>query len=178
MDEAGFPVVLPPAIPKAHQFGALTIGFGVTIIDRFEPGQFLAFLVEFFASPCSGLNVPPEQPGFVAVETERVGAEIDAVKMIVAEGVEFLITAVFSIDYQGLVIRDVISLAQVFKNGGHPGLESFGEKLVGDIFVLLVFAGNYVDRPLSMAGVDPDGWGEGINLHSGEKRAAPCKVVA
>ena len=98
--------------------------------------------------------------------------------MIVAEGVKFLVTAVLAINYQGLVIQDIVALPQIFKDGRHPGLEAFGEKLVRDVFVLFVFARNDVKRALPMAGVHADGWSKGIDLHPGEECAAFGEVMA
>src|SRR6266404_4234372 len=98
--------------------------------------------------------------------------------MIVAEGVKFLVTAIFAIHYQGLVFRDIVALPQVFKDGRNLRFESFGEKLVRDVLVLLVFARNDVKRALTMAGVHSYGWSERINLHPGEERSAFGQIVA
>src|SRR5437868_15407823 len=97
--------------------------------------------------------------------------------MMIAEGVELLVAAVFAVDNQRLIIRHIISLAQIFKNGRHFGREAFREKLVADVSVFLVFAGNEVKRALAMARVHADGRREGIDFHASKKRAALGELV-
>src|SRR5882724_7793897 len=97
--------------------------------------------------------------------------------MMIAEGVELLVAAVLAVDNQRLIIRHIISLAQIFKNGRHFRREAFGEKLVADVFVFLVFAGNEVKRALAMARVHAYCRSEGIDFHASKKRAAPGELA-
>src|SRR5437667_12049738 len=88
--------------------------------------------------------------------------------MMVAERVEFLVDAVFAVDDQGLMLRDVVLLAEVLENRRNLGLEAVGEWLVRDILVMIVLAGEDVERSLAVAGLNPLGR---LDLHVCEEDA-------
>src|SRR5262249_55326072 len=133
---------------------------------------------QLLAFPTSGLDRTAKQKGLVAVETERIGTILDAVKVIVAERVKLLVRTIFSIDNQSLVIGNVVAFPQILEQGRHFRFKSFGKKLVGDVLVLFVLAGDDVERALAMTCVHADHRREGIDLHFGKERPALDKFMA
>src|SRR5258708_13436073 len=98
--------------------------------------------------------------------------------MMIAEGVKLLVAAVLAVDNQGLMLGDVEALAHVLEYRRRFRLESFRQKLLRVILVLLVLSRDNVECSLAVTGIHPHGWGEGINLHPGKKRATPGELVA
>src|SRR5262249_49366225 len=81
---------------------------------------------------------------------------------MVAKGIELFVDAVFAVDDQGLVLGDVVGLAEIFKDRGDLGFKAVGERLMGDVLVRSVFTGEQVEGSLavtgfnSLAGLDLD----------------------
>ncbi len=119
-----------------------------------------------------------QQKGLVTVKAQRIGTVVNPIKMVIAEGVEFFIAAVFAVDDQGLVFRHVIAFAQVLENGRRFRFEPFGEEFLRDVFVLLVLSSDDVEGALAVAGVHAHHRREGVDLHLWEERAAFGQFVA
>jgi len=73
---------------------------------------------------------------------------------MIAEGVEFLVDAILAVDNEGLVIRDIVVLAEVFENRWNLGFVAVGKWLTSNVLVMVELAGEQVKRPLAVARVD------------------------
>ena len=88
---------------------------------------------------------------------------------MIAERVEFLVNSIFSIDDQGLMLGDVVRLAEVFKDRGIGGLETVGKRLASNVLIMAILASEKVQGSLAVARVDAL---LGFDLDVAEERAA------
>src|SRR5262245_51538065 len=73
---------------------------------------------------------------------------------MVAEGVEFLINSVFTVDNQSLVLGNVICLPEIFKDRGVGSFKSIGKRFVSNVLVMTILTGQQIESSLTVARVD------------------------
>src|SRR5438093_5851514 len=88
---------------------------------------------------------------------------------MIAERVEFLVDSIFSVDDQGLMLGDVVRLAEVFKDRGIGGLKTVGQWLASNVLIMAILAGEKVQGSLAVTRVDAL---FGLDLNVTEERAA------
>src|SRR5262249_50617479 len=101
-----------------------------------------------------------QEVGLESVETQNRGPVANSIKVVITERVKLFVDPVLAVDNQRLVFRDVILLAEIFKNRWHLGLETVCKWFVRDILVMIETAGDQVQRALAVAGIDTGSGGD------------------
>ena len=89
--------------------------------------------------------------------------------MMVAEGIEFFVDAVFAINDERLVLGNIVLLAEILEDRRHLGFKAVGQRLVGDVFVMIEPSREQVQGALTVARIDAGRRGD---VHIAEQDAA------
>jgi len=93
-------------------------------------------------------------PGFEPVKAQHAAPVIDPVGEVIAEGVKLFVRPVFAIDEQRLMRRHVEGLSQILEEGGYLRLKPGPQEFARHILVLIVMAGDDIQRAFAMTGVE------------------------
>src|SRR5438876_11675497 len=88
---------------------------------------------------------------------------------MIAESVKLFVDPILPVDDQGLMLGNVVGLAEVFKDRGIGGLETVGKRLASDVLIMAILAGEKIQGSLAVTGVDAL---FGLDLNVAEERAA------
>ena len=104
------------------------------------------------------------------MQAQGRGSEIHPVEVVVAEIVELLVLAVFAINDECLVRRNLELPTQILEESRHFGFKASSKKLSSYILEFIVASRQEIECSLSVAGFDV---GKAVDLHRPHFRSRP-----